>query len=88
MTTGTAWPGGASACTPAAADGLNPLLAALAEGDVLTTAERLPSQHFTEPPPRFSLVCEHGMRQLFGAARIVSSGVETRAMRRERHKAG
>ena len=36
------------------ADSLNPLLESLAEGDVLQPAEVLPSQHFTEPPPRFS----------------------------------
>ena len=29
-------------------------LAALSEGDVLSLRDVLPTQHFTEPPPRFS----------------------------------
>lgn len=34
--------------------GLDPLLETLAKGDVLSVVERQPTQHFTEPPPRFS----------------------------------
>ena len=33
---------------------LNALLESIGEGAILSTAELLPSQHFTEPPPRFS----------------------------------
>ena len=33
---------------------LNLLLERIGEGDILSTAELLPAQHFTEPPPRFS----------------------------------
>ena len=45
---------GQGAASEEDAGALNPLLASLAEGDILGTAELLPSQHFTEPPPRFS----------------------------------
>ena len=42
--------GGAGAAAPA----LPAELAALSEGDVLPLCDVLPTQHFTEPPPRFS----------------------------------
>ena len=37
-----------------ASRGLDPLLAMLAEGDVLDTARVLPAQQWTQPPPRFN----------------------------------
>ena len=42
--------GGAGGAAPA----LPAELAALSEGDVLPLRDVLPTQHFTEPPPRFS----------------------------------
>ena len=39
---------------PGLDDALPAELAALSEGDVLSLRDVLPTQHFTEPPPRFS----------------------------------